>query len=200
MREILDGVFIWSRLSEPHGYDFNGHFFRHRDGNLVIDPIEPEAGDLEQLMSEGVARILITNRNHSRAANTVRDATGARTAIHPLDARHARAQGCVIEDPLTHGEVIGSLVVTPAAGKSLGEVAFHWPSHRVLVVGDAVIGNPPGRCSLLPEAKLDDPPRLRESLRALLELDFDCLLVGDGTPILSEAKARLEQLVATFPD
>lgn len=200
MREILEGVFTWSRLSEPHGYDFNGHFIRHPDGNLVIDPVEPEADDLEHLMSEGVARILITNRNHSRAANEVRDATGARTAIHLLDAEYARAQGCVIEDPLAQGEVIGSLVVTSAAGKSPGEVAFYWPGHRVLIVGDAVIGNPPGRCSLLPEAKLDDPPRLHESLRALLELDFDCLLVGDGTPILSGAKPRLEQLVATFPD
>ncbi len=56
----------------------------------------------------------------------------------------------------------------------------------------------PGRCSLLPEEKLDDPARLRESLRDLLALDFDCLLVGDGTPILEGAKAQLEDLVASF--
>jgi len=200
MRKVIEGIFMWSRLSEPHGYGFNGYFIRHPSGNLVIDPVRPEPDDLEHLMSEGVARILITNRNHSRAANEVRDATGAPTAIHPLDAEHARAQGCVVEDPLTYGEVIGPLVVNPAPGKSPGEVAFYWPGHRVLIVGDVVIGNPPGRCSLLPEAKLDDPPRLRESLRALLDLDFDCLLVGDGTPILSGAKAQLEQLVTTFSD
>ncbi len=200
MREILDGVFMWSRLSEPHGYNFNGHFIRHPDGNVVIDPVEPEADDLEQLIAVGVARILITNRNHSRAANTIREATGARNAIHPSDAEHARSQGCVIEDTLAHGEVIGPLVVVAADGKSPGEVAFHWPGQRALIVGDAVIGNPPGRCGLLPEAKLDDPPRLRKSLRALLEFDFDCLLVGDGTPILSGAKARLKELVATFSD
>lgn len=200
MREILDGVFTWSRLSEPHGYDFNGHFIRHPDGNLVIDPVEPDPRDLEDLMSEGVARILITNRNHSRASNKIRDATGARTAIHPLDAHHARAQGCVIEDPLTHGQAIGPLVVVPADGKSPGEVAFIWPKRQILIVGDAVIGNPPGRCSLLAEEKLDDLMRLRESLRGLFELDFDCLLVGDGTPILKGAKVRLEELVASFSD
>jgi len=60
------------------------------------------------------------------------------------------------------------------------------------------LANPPGRCSLLPEEKLDDPARLRESLRDLLALDFDCLLVGDGTPILEGAKAQLEDLVASF--
>lgn len=200
MREIIEGLLTWSRLSEPHGYDFNGYFLRHSQGNLVIDPVEPEASVLERLAAEGVARILITNRNHSRAANKVRAATGARTAIHPLDADHARGQGCVIDEDLEHGAVIGPLSVVSADGKSPGEVALHWPARRCLFVGDAVIGNPPGRCGLLPEQKLDDPMRLRESVRGLLSLDFDRLLFGDGTPILDGAKARLEALVASFPD
>jgi glyoxylase-like metal-dependent hydrolase (beta-lactamase superfamily II) len=151
------------------------------------------------LTAEGVARILITNRNHSRAANKVREATGARTAIHSLDADHAHAQGCIIDEGLEHGEAIGPLIVVPADGKSPGEVALHWQTRQSLFVGDAAIGNPPGRCSLLPEEKLDDPLRLRESLRELLALDFDCLLVGDGTAILKGAKARLDDLVASFP-
>jgi hypothetical protein len=47
---------------------------------------------------------------------------------------------------------------------------------------------------------MDDPSRLRGSLRKLLNLDFDILLVGDGEPILRDAKARLKELVETFPD
>jgi hypothetical protein len=62
-----------------------------------------------------------------------------------------------------------------------------------------VIGNPPGQCGLLREKVMDDPARLRESVRNLLELDFDTLLFGDGVPILTGARARLEALVATFP-
>jgi len=46
---------------------------------------------------------------------------------------------------------------------------------------------------------MDDPARLRASVRQLLELDFDTLLVGDGEPILQRAKERLRELVATFP-
>jgi glyoxylase-like metal-dependent hydrolase (beta-lactamase superfamily II) len=84
-------------------------------------------------------------------------------------------------------------------GKSPGEVALHWPERRILFVGDAVIGNPPGRCNVLPERVLDDPARLRASLKQLLVLDFDTLLVGDGEPILQDAKARLRELVETFP-
>ena len=29
MREILTGIFSWPWFSEPHGYNFNGHFIRH---------------------------------------------------------------------------------------------------------------------------------------------------------------------------
>jgi hypothetical protein len=42
-----------------------------------------------------------------------------------------------------------------------------------LIVGDAVIGNPPGQCGLLREKVMADPARLRRSVRALLELEFD---------------------------
>jgi glyoxylase-like metal-dependent hydrolase (beta-lactamase superfamily II) len=76
--------------------------------------------------------------------------------------------------------------------------SLHWPDRRILVVGDAVVGDPPGRCKLLPDKVVDDPGGLRESVRSLLALDFDILLPGDGTPILSDAKERLRNLVDTF--
>ncbi len=199
MREILSDVFTWPWFSEPHGYDFNGHLIRHAEGNLCIDPVEPNEEAAEKIVRLGVARILLTNRNHSRAANTVRGRTGARTAIHPDDAPHALGQGTELDDELRPGDKIGPLVVIGVTGKSPGEVAFHWPERRLLIVGDAVIGNPPGRCGLLREAVMDDPSRLRESVRDLLELDFEALLVGDGEPILRDAKARLEDLVESFP-
>jgi glyoxylase-like metal-dependent hydrolase (beta-lactamase superfamily II) len=69
----------------------------------------------------------------------------------------------------------------------------------LLIVGDAVVGNPPGRLSLLRERVMDDPPRLRASVRRLLELDFDVLLVGDGAPIPTGGRERLRELVETFP-
>ncbi|MCH9051328.1 MAG: MBL fold metallo-hydrolase [Proteobacteria bacterium] len=199
MREILNDIFTWPWFSEPHGYNFNGHLIRHAEGNLCIDPVEPGEEGLDEIARLGVARILLTNRNHSRAANEVRERTGARTSIHPRDAAHAGEQGAALDDALAVGQTIGPLVVVEAAGKSPGEVALHWPERRLLIVGDAVIGNPPGRLGLLREQVMDDPGRLRQSVRRLLELDFDTLLLGDGEPILEGAKARLEELVATFP-
>ena len=199
MQEILSDIFTWPWFSESHGYNFNGHLIRHAEGNLCIDPVEPGEEGLDEITHLGVTRTLLTNRNHSRAANKVRERTGARTTIHPDDAAHARNQGTVLDDALAVGTTIGPLVVVGAPGKSPGEVALHWSERRLLIVGDAVIGNPPGCCGLLREQVMDDPHRLRQSVRRLLDLDFDTLLVGDGQPILEGAKARLEELVATFP-
>jgi glyoxylase-like metal-dependent hydrolase (beta-lactamase superfamily II) len=153
---------------------------------------------LEELARQGVSRILLTNRNHVRAANQVRARTGARTAIHPADADYARRQDAGLDEDVRVGEAIGPLVVVGVPGKSPGEVALHWPERRLLWVGDAVIGHPPGCCTLLPDRVVDDPAQLRVRVTQLLELDFDALLVGDGEPILHDAKHRLQELVATF--
>ena len=199
MREILTGIYSWPWFSEPHGYNFNGHLVLHPGGNLCIDPVEPVDADLEELARRGVATILITNRNHSRAANKVRARTGARTAIHASDAPHARSEGAELDEELRLGQKVGPFVVLGAPGKSPGEVVLHWPERKILLVGDAVVGHPPGRCKLLPDKVVDDPARLRESVRGLLSIDFDILLVGDGEPILQSAKEQLRELVDTFP-
>ncbi len=99
-------------------------------------------------------------------------------------------------EPLLNCCII-SVVGVP--GKSPGEIALHDPARKLLVVGDVVIGNPPGRLSLLPERVMDDPARLRSSVRSLLALDFDALMVGDGVPIREGGRERLRELVASFP-
>ncbi len=200
MRDIVSDILTWPWLSEPHGYNFNGHLVRDPGGNICIDPVEPTEDDMNAIVREGVAWIILTNRNHSRAANRVRTRTGARTVIHAEDADHARSQETELDDGLEVGGTVGPLEVVDASGKSPGEVALLWPDRGILIVGDAIIGNPPGQCGLLPERVMDDPARLRNSLRKLLDLDFDILLVGDGESILRNAKARLNELVETFPD
>ena len=199
MNEIVPDIFTWAWFSEPHGYNFNGYLVRHAEDNLCIDPVSPGDEFLANIARMSVARILLTNRNHSRAANVVRERTGARTLIHADDAAHARSQGAVVDGDLSIGAKIGPLTIVAVPGKSPGEVALHWPERSLLIVGDAVIGNPPGSCGLLREKVMDDPARLRQSVRKLLDLDFDTLLFGDGTSILRDANLRLKELVDTFP-
>jgi glyoxylase-like metal-dependent hydrolase (beta-lactamase superfamily II) len=198
MREIVSGIFTWPWFSERHKYNFNGYLVLHPSGNVCIDPVEGDAATLDEMARLGVARIAITNRNHVRAANAVRTRTGARTAIHPGDAAYARGQGAELDDELQVGSVVGPFTVIAVPGKSPGEVALHLPERRLLVVGDSVIGNPPGCCALLSERVMDDAATLRNSVRRLLDLEFDILLVGDGESILSAAKERLHHLVNGF--
>lgn len=198
MRELLPGIWTWSWFSPPHGYDFNGWFVPSPDGNLCIDPVEPAGLVLDTLTREGLARIVLTNRNHTRSAALIREATGAAVMIHPADAAHARNQGVAVDAALEVGARVGPFTVIGVPGKSPGEVALHWPARRLLVVGDAVVGNPPGRLGLLRDAVMDDPPGLRASVRALSSLDVDVVLVGDGAPILTGGGARLRELAATF--
>ena len=200
MHEFLPGVLSWPWFSERHGYDFNGTLLLSAEGNHCVDPVDPTEEVLDRLVKEGVAQILITNRNHTRAANRVRERTGARVAIHPADAAYAREQGTTIDAELAVGERAGPFTVVGVPGKSPGEIALHDPARRMLVVGDAVIGNPPGRLSLLRERVMDDPARLRASIRALLELDFDALMLGDGFPIREGGRERLRELIASFPN
>jgi len=192
-------VLTWPWFSERHGYDFNGYLVRHPAGNVCIDPVEMSDEVLEEIAREGVSRIVITNRNHTRASRRVRERTRAKVAIHPADAAHARGQGAEIDEDLVVGARVGPFVVVDASGKSPGEVALHFPERRILVVGDACVGKPPGACALLPETVMDDPARLKESLRRIAgEIDFDVLLPGDGAAILNGGRAALRELVATF--
>jgi glyoxylase-like metal-dependent hydrolase (beta-lactamase superfamily II) len=199
MREILPGVYTWPWFSERHGYDFNGWFVKHTGGNICVDPVEPPEDVLTQLVQGGVARIVLTNRNHVRASTKVREKTGARVAIHPADAEYARGQGAVIDDALAHGERVGPLTVIDAHGKSGGEIALHWPERLILIVGDACVGKPPGACALLSPKVVDDMDTLKRSLaRIAAEVEFDALLLGDGAPIPSGGRAALQALVASF--
>ena len=107
MRTIAGDIRTWSWFSQPHGYNFNGFLISDRAGNLAIDPVEPTEQVLHELVQRGVSRILLTNRNHVRAANRVRASTGARTAIHAGDAAYARGQGAELDDELQVGDKIG---------------------------------------------------------------------------------------------
>jgi glyoxylase-like metal-dependent hydrolase (beta-lactamase superfamily II) len=196
MREILPGILTWPWFSARHGYDFNGWLVRHAQGNVCVDPAEMCDDVLDELQREGVGRVVLTNRNHFRSSMRVKERTGARIAIHPADAAFARKNGVTVDDELRPGDRVGPFVVVDAHGKSPGEVALHWPERRLLLVGDACVGNPPGECALLPDKVIDDKPALIESLRKLARLDYDVLLVGDGAPVLQGGRGALERLVA----
>lgn len=197
LREVLPGVLTWPWYSERHGYDFNGYLVRHPGGNVAVDPVDPPEAVLEELAREGVKRIVLTNRNHYRAAAKLRGRTGARVAVHPADAEFVRRNGVSVDDELAHGDIVAGFTVLDAHGKSPGEIAL-W-NGAVLIVGDACVGSPPGALKLLPALVIDDLPELYETLRRLANLPVQALLVGDGTSLPQGAAEALRELVRSFP-
>ena len=198
LREIVPGILTWPWFSERHGYDFNGYLIRHPGGNVAVDPVEMDDALLSDLAQRGVARIVLTNRNHFRAAAKLRDKTGARVAVHPSDAEFVKKNGVAVDDELGHGGPVASFDVIDAHGKSPGEIALWDAGRRILIVGDACVGKPPGALALLPAKVIDDLPALQESLRRLAKLEPEVLLVGDGAPIVARAAAPLNALVRSF--
>jgi glyoxylase-like metal-dependent hydrolase (beta-lactamase superfamily II) len=94
------------------------------------------------------------------------------------------------------GELLpgGIWVVHLRDQKSPGESAlFLQQGKGILIVGDALIGKPAGSLSLLPPEKYADAGKAKEGLRRLLKYNFDAILVGDGTSILTGAKQAVER-------
>ena len=188
LREIVPGIFSWPWFSERHGYDFNGTIV----GDVAIDPVEGE-------IDVPLRRIVLTNRNHFRNAAKLKAKTGARVAVHPADAEFVRKNGVEIDDQLKYGDRIAGFAVVDAHGKSPGEIALWNAERRLLIVGAACVGKPPGAFALLPPKVIDDLPALQASLRRLAELEPETVLVGDGAPVLQDAAAALRALVRSFP-
>lgn len=194
MREIVPDVQMWSVPVPDKGYDFNGFAVNTEDGTVLIDPPEPvEEGWGAIDMLAPFAGLWITNRNHSRAAATFRERYGLNVSAHEADAERVEAGA----DQTVRGDerLPGDIQLIHVPGKSPGEIAFHVPRSNALIVGDVVIGVPPGELSTYPEKVIDDMEELHRSAAKLLEYDFDALLLCDGEPITAGGKQKLQQFV-----
>jgi glyoxylase-like metal-dependent hydrolase (beta-lactamase superfamily II) len=195
MRQIVPDVQMWSVFMPDKGYGFNGYAVATEGGTVLIDPPEPapEDGWAAVDLLEPFAGVWITNRNHSRAAAIFRERYGITVWAHEEDADRleAGADGTV----LGHERLPGDIQVIHVPGKSPGEIAFHLPRSRALIVGDVVIGVPAGELSTYPDKVIDDMEQLHRSATRLLELDFDALLLCDGDSFPSGGKQKLQEFV-----
>ena len=136
--------------------------------------------------------IVITNRDHDREVIRYRSQYNAQTWIHELDAPLVDIP---IDRTFKHGDRLpgGIEVIHIPDNKSPGESALllhRTPS--ILLLGDALIGNPPGELNLLPPDKYADSVRAREGIRVLLNYEYGPILTSDGTSILDNGKGAIE--------
>jgi len=194
VKAIVRDVQTWSVFSERKGYAFNGYAVSTEDGTVLIDPPDPgEDGWLTVDLLEPFAGVWLTNRNHSRAAAAFRERYGLTVWVHEADADRFE----VGPDKTVAGRTIiaGAIEIVPVPGKSPGEIAFYLPHSSAVIVGDLVIGVPPGELSTYPDEVIDDRAELQRSAARLLDYDFDALLLCDGQPLPSGGKEKLREFV-----
>ncbi len=186
---VVPGIWSWSRWQPDRNLDFNGFFVETGDGNLVVDPVEPDEATMAELRERGVAEVLITNRDHERAAAAVAAATGARVVASALDAPLLALRADRTVEP---GESLhGWRVVGLDGCKTAGEIALADRARRTAIVGDVLWGTPAGALTFMPDAKLADPAQAVLAMRRLRALKLDHLLVGDGACVFGNAHAVL---------
>lgn len=194
MKAVLPGIWQWSWYSEEKKLDFNGLFLHVGEHKILVDPPPMTTEARVFIQRQGpVDYILVTNRDHVREAAAYQPEFRCQLYVPAADAPQMEVTPT---KTFVDGELLpgGIWVVQLKDQKSPGESAFYIQQGKgVLIVGDAVVGNPVGSLTLLPPEKYLDVGQAREGLRRLLKYTFDSILVGDGASIVGGAKNALAQ-------
>lgn len=197
MNSLLPGIWQWSWFSEEKQLNFNGLLLTVGEHRILVDPphLTPEASTMIRRQGQ-LDYIIVTNRDHAREAAACQAEFRCHLQVPDADAPHMDLKPT---KTFKDGELLpgGIWVIHLQDQKSPGESAlFLQQGKGVVIVGDALIGKPPGSLSLLPPEKYADLVKAKAGLRRLLKYQFEAILVGDGTSILTGAKAVVEQAVA----
>ncbi len=196
MRQLFPGIWQWSWFSQEKQLDFNGLLLAVGEHRILVDPPPMATDDLEQVKRGGpIDYIIVTNRDHEREAVAYQAEFKCQLYVPEADAPQMPLKPT---KTFRDGELLpgGIWVVHLRDQKSPGECALFIPQGKgILIVGDALIGKPPGSLSMLPADKYVDVAKAKEGLRRLLRYNFDAILVGDGASILGGAKPVVERVI-----
>lgn len=194
MKQLLPGIWQWSWFSDEKQLDFNGLFLLVGEHRVLVDPPPMASEDKLQIRKSGqLDYILLTNRDHEREAAACQAEFGCQVMVPEADALQMTIKA---NKTYKDGELLpgGIWAIHLKDQKSPGESAlFLQQGKGILILGDALIGKPPGSLAMLPAEKYADPAKAREGLKRLLKYNFETLLAGDGASILTGAKQVLER-------
>lgn len=198
VQEVAPGILIWQAYDSKIRADLFSTALSTHTGTYLVDPIPLAADGLRSLRAQRrAAGIFVTNVNHARAA-----AAFARALSLPIFA-HGELSGTPDLPHVTavqDGELLSrGLTAVALDGGPAGEMALHYNDNGgTMILGDALINFEPHGFGVLPAKYCLDANLMRQSLAKLLNYPFGRMLFAHGTPILSGARARVEQLLATI--
>ena len=197
---LRPGLFVWHRYDQAVKADLFSTGITTAAGLYVVDPISPSDEAVAGLLSRsGLVGVIVTNANHARAAAASGEKGGVAIYVHQ-DAAAAvdSLRGVAI---VPGPETPPGLTTIGIEGAPAGEMAVHCASDGgTLIVGDALINFGANGFTFLPAKYCSNAKLMRKSLRKLLDYEFDRILFAHGTPIVSQARARLSALLETEAD
>ncbi len=201
MDEIAPGIHHWTAHHEGIGMTVHSYALVV-DGSLsLVDPMLPPEG-LDAFRGElEPRRILLTNRHHLRHSDRFVAEFGCEVLCHEAGLHEFGDS-----DPPVRGFAFGDEVAPGIVALEIGaitpeETAFHARPARSVSLADVVIEIGDGTLRFVPDELLGDDPEsekreMRESLRRLLDADFDHLLMAHGDPIVVDGKRALAAFVS----
>ena len=200
MREVLPGIHHWSAIHPRIRLPVDSHYLEF--AGMVLDPMVPREG-LEWFEGrQAPGQIVLTNRHHLRDSERFAGAFGA-TVRCTESGLHEFPSG-----PTVEGFAFGEELAPGITAHQLGAICpddtaiqIQTSEGAALAFADGLVRPRGGGLAFVPGFLMGDDPsavrvQLRESLGALLELDFDSMLFAHGEPLIGGAKGALREFLA----
>jgi hypothetical protein len=193
VEEITPGLRRWTAWHDHWEEDVGSVAVDTDDGLVLIDPIEtPRTLEPDH--------ILVTVYWHGRGTSEVdaKHVWASTRSAKPLENR-----GIGVTDAFRAGDDLPGGIQAFQTARS-AEVVYWLPEPRAVVVGDVLLGAgakpraTDDELRLCPERWLGKATHadLKESLRPLLDLPVDHVLVSHGRPVLHDGRRALAGLLA----
>lgn len=217
MDEVAAGIRRWTarhpewRPSHPWGHEVASFALELPDLLVLVDPLVPP--EAEELWTEldgmsdrcSALAVIITVDYHVRSSAAIYDRYRGRTDVsvwaHPAARRRLDAR-TLLERIEPGSPLPGGAQAFAIGSPRRREMPLYFPSRRALAFGDTVVG-------VDGELRVWDTPsrgetswyrdRFLPTLRPLLELDVDHVLVTHGPAAIGNGRERLERALSSAP-
>ena len=199
--QIAPGLWRWTGWHEEWKEDVGSVYVETADDVVLIDPIVPpedtdrfwEALDRDVKRVGGDVHVLVSVFWHTRDAKEMVERYEARVWAPRRGRPAIERRAGVVTNPFAPEDCLPGGVQALRTARA-AEVVYWIPEHGALVPGDVLLGDANGGIRLCPRSWLPesvDQGKLADSLRPVLDLQVERVLLSHGEPVLENAKGAL---------
>ena len=203
---IAPGLWRWTGYHEEWKQDVGSVYHETPDGVVLVDPIVPpedssrfwKALDRDVAAVGGTVHVLMTVFWHTRSTREIVGRYRARVWAPARGEQAIARRAGVVTDAFGEGDALPGGIEAFRTARA-AEVVYWLPAQGSLVPGDVLLGDGEGGIRLCPRSWLPEgrtPEQLADSLRLLLDLPVERVLLSHGEPLLSNAHGALAAALA----